>query len=340
MSLGERIERAWYGQRNVLWPLAPFEVLYTAVVRRRRTHFLNAPPTPLPVPVIVVGNLSVGGTGKSPLVGWLAAFLREEGWQPGIVSRGYGGTSESYPLRVLPASDPAVAGDEPVMLAQQTGVPVSVSPHRTEAVEQLIADGCTIIISDDGLQHYAMARDIELVVVDGTRGFGNRHCLPCGPLREPIARLASVDAVIGNGAANVVEGAYDMHLTPLSLRNLVTGEQVAIEDVDRSQPVHAVAGIGNPARFFNTLSTLDITHYAHPFADHHHFSAKDLAFDDDALVIMTAKDAVKCQAFANERCWALDVQAAPSSAFMLFLKRRLNALPCRSPHATAPDERN
>lgn len=340
MKLSERIEHAWYGHYNRLWPLAPIEALYTAIVRRRRARFLSTPPPPASVPVIVVGNLSVGGTGKSPLVAWLADFLREEGWQPGIVSRGYGGKADHYPLRVLPNSDPTVVGDEPVMLAQQTGAAVSVSPQRPEAIAQLVEEGCTIIISDDGLQHYAMARDIELVVVDGARGFGNRHCLPCGPLREPMTRLASVDAVIGNGAEKIVDGAFDMHLTPLCLRNLVTGEQRAFNDQAVKQPVHAVAGIGHPARFFNTLSSLSIAHYAHPFTDHHQFSAQDLAFDDDALIIMTAKDAVKCQAFATSRCWALDVQAAPSAAFMLFLKQRLNALPCRPTNASTPHERN
>ena len=329
MSWAERIERAWYGRRNVLWPLTPLEMLYRFIVQRRRARFLASPPPPLGVPVIVVGNLSVGGTGKSPLVAWLVDFLQQQGGRPGIVSRGYGGSSPDYPLAVMPDSDPAVAGDEPVMLAQSTGVPVAVSPVRSAGIRQLQAAGCDVVISDDGLQHYGMARDIELVVVDGTRGFGNRHCLPCGPLREPMTRLASVDAVIGNGASSVTEGAYEMHLEPLALRNLVTNERLPPRAFAGQSAVHAVAGIGHPARFFRTLSSLGIDHEAHPFPDHHRFTADDLVFDDDAPVIMTAKDAVKCRNFADARCWALDVRAQPSQAFVQFLQTRLNVLASR-----------
>lgn len=339
MSIGTWFERAWYRRDGyALWMLRPLECLYRHVVehKQQRRRYQQADT----VPVIVVGNLSIGGTGKSPLVGWLARYLREQGWVPGIVSRGYGGHADHYPLRVTAESAPVEAGDEPVMLAQQSGVPVVVAPDRPAAIAQLIDAGCTIIISDDGLQHYAMARDIELVVVDGTRGFGNRHCLPCGPLREPLSRLHSVDAVIVNGDEAalsqlqtegdlVSEHNFSMRLRPCRLRHLQSGEQATAKDPRFSKGVHAVAGIGHPERFFSTLGELGMVVTPHAFADHHLFTEQDLTFDDGRPVIMTAKDAVKCQPFATAQCWALDVEAEPSDTFVLFLQQRLAALASR-----------
>lgn len=339
MSISQWFERAWYRRDGrALWMLRPLECLYRYVVGRkyRQRRYRQADT----VPIIVVGNLSVGGTGKSPLVSWLARYLCEQGWQPGIVSRGYGGHSDHYPLRVTAESVPSEAGDEPVMLAQQSGVPVAVAPDRPAAVAQLVDAGCTIIISDDGLQHYAMARDIELVVVDGVRGFGNRHCLPCGPLREPLSRLNSVDAVVVNGgevALNHLQAegdltqahSFSMTLRSCGLRHLQSGERAAGDDPRFSGGVHAVAGIGHPERFFSTLSELGLAITPHPFADHHCFSEHDLVFNDDKPVVMTAKDAVKCQRFATSQCWALDVEAEPSDTFVLFLQQRLAALAAR-----------
>ena len=336
MSFSQWLERAWY-QRDgrALWALRPLECVYRHVVTRKQRQRCYGIQTP--VPTLVVGNLSVGGTGKSPLVAWLARYLQAQGWQPGIVSRGYGGKASHYPLRVTPASLPSEAGDEPVMLAQQSGVPVAVAPDRPSAVEMLVAEGCTFIISDDGLQHYALARDIELVVVDGTRGFGNRHCLPCGPLREPLSRLSSVDGIVVNGGEQALahlaqqgdvpsDHSFSMTLAPRGLRHLLTGERVQHNDPRFRDGVHAVAGIGHPERFFTTLAALDIDAHPHPFADHHVFSAQDLCFGDERPVVMTAKDAVKCQPFATAQCWALDVDAEPSAAFVLFLQQRLAAL--------------
>lgn len=339
MSLSQWLSRAWYRRDgHALWALRPLECLYRHIVIRKMQQRRYQQSTA--VPVIVVGNLSVGGTGKSPLVAWLARYLREQGWKPGIVSRGYGGKSPHYPLSVMPDSDPAMAGDEPVMLAQQSGVPVAVAPDRPAAVAQLVEAGCTLIVSDDGLQHYALARDIELVVVDGTRGFGNRHCLPCGPLREPLSRLDSIDAVVVNGGDDALErlrangdvaldDGFSMTLVPCGLRHLLSGERVSSNDPRFRNGVHAVAGIGHPERFFHTLSSLGVTATLHAFADHHSFTADDLNFDDDQPIVMTAKDAVKCQPFASERCWALDVEAEPSAAFVLFLQQRLAALASR-----------
>ena len=336
MSLSRWLERAWYRRDGeALWALRPLECLYRRIVTRRLQQRRYRQQTP--VPTLVVGNLSVGGTGKSPLVAWLAHYLREQGWQPGIVSRGYGGKAAHYPLRVTPDSSPAEAGDEPVMLAQQSGVPVAVAPDRPAAVALLVAEGCDLIISDDGLQHYTLARDVELVVVDGTRGFGNRHCLPCGPLREPLSRLNSIDAVMVNGGEEarvrlqqdgdlVSAHSFSMTLAPRCLRHLQTGERAACDDARFQQGVHAVAGIGHPERFFTTLASLGIVAESHPFADHHTFTADDLQFSDERPIVMTAKDAVKCQPFATEQCWALDVDAEPSAAFVLFLQQRLAEL--------------
>lgn len=336
MSVGQWLERAWYRRDGqALWALRPLECLYRYIVTRKMRQRRYQQQTP--VPTIIVGNLSVGGTGKSPLVAWLARYLREQGWQPGIVSRGYGGKAAHYPLRVTPDSSPVEAGDEPVMLAQQSGVPVAVAPDRPAAVALLVDAGCTIIVSDDGLQHYALARDIELVVVDGTRGFGNRHCLPCGPLREPLSRLTSVDGVMVNGSDEAlaqlqaegditVDSSFAMALTPRCLRHLLTGERVACDDPRFGNGVNAVAGIGHPERFFTTLSSLGMVATPYPFADHHIFTADDLRFADERPIVMTAKDAVKCLPFATAQCWALDVDAEPSAAFVLFLQQRLAAL--------------
>lgn len=336
MSLSQWLEQAWYRRDGrALWALRPLECLYRRIVARNMLKRRYRQQTP--VPTIIVGNLSVGGTGKSPLVAWLACYLREQGWQPGIVSRGYGGKADHYPFRVTPDSAPAEAGDEPVMLAQLSGAPVVVAPDRPSAVDLLVSEGCTIIISDDGLQHYALARDIELVVVDGTRGFGNRHCLPCGPLREPLSRLNSIDGVVVNGGEGALERlraedglAYDnsfsMILAPRCLRHLLTGERVACDDSRFQHGVHAVAGIGHPERFFITLNGLGIPAEPHAFADHHTFSVHDLCFGDERPIVMTAKDAVKCRSFATAQCWALDVDAEPSAAFVLFLQQRLAAL--------------
>jgi tetraacyldisaccharide 4'-kinase len=320
------IERAWYRGSRWLTLLAPLEALYRqAVVRRREAYRDGRREIWQPsVPVVVVGNLSVGGTGKSPLVAWLVRWLTDNGWRPGIVSRGYGGKASSYPLAVTGQTPVAQSGDEPLMLAQQTGAPVAVDPDRPRAARWLIEHSrCNILIADDGLQHYALGRSLELVVVDGVRGFGNRHCLPRGPLREPLQRLADVDALIGNGGTASLantdgEGVprFSMTLVPTAWRHLTSGERYPVEQppfgLDR--PVAALAGIGHPRRFFDTLGALGVPHEGIAFGDHHQFSAADLPAAP-SVVVMTAKDAVKCAGFADDRCWVLDVEAAPEPAF-------------------------
>lgn len=297
--------------------LSPLGALYcvAATLRRaayrsgwRHVHRAGAP-------VIVVGNLTVGGTGKTPLVIWLCAQLRVWGFHPGIVARGYGGNSPRWPRAVTPQSDPREVGDEPVMIAAATGCPVSVGPDRVPAARALLAGGSVnVIVSDDGLQHYRLARDIEICVVDGARRFGNGRCLPAGPLREPVSRLASVDLVIANGEPSGNE--HRMRVIVAALRNLATGAHATLTDLPRDRPVHAVAGIGNPARFFDLLRNTGLPVIEHPFPDHHAFRPADLDFSDREPVLMTAKDAVKCRPFAQPWHWALDVTAEPEPAFV------------------------
>lgn len=321
------IERAWYrGARWLTW-LAPLESLYRVVVERRRQAYRSGRREVwrAPVPIVVVGNLSVGGTGKSPLVAWLVRWLMDNGWRPGIISRGYGGKADSYPLEVTARTPVDQSGDEPLMLAQQTGAPVVVDPDRPAAARWLIERlQCDIVIADDGLQHYALGRELELVVVDGARGFGNRHCLPRGPLREPLQRLTEVDALIGNGGlAAIADGdgkgvpRFSMTLSPRAWRHLRSGARHPVESAPFSleTPVAALAGIGHPQRFFDTLDALNVPFQAHAFGDHHRFSSADLPAAP-TIVVMTAKDAVKCAAFADERCWVLEVEATPDLAFI------------------------
>ncbi|TCJ25240.1 tetraacyldisaccharide 4'-kinase [Halomonas sp. GDM18] len=329
--MSERLVDAWYRGAGWLHLLRPLEHVYKNVVARKRNAYLTGKREvwKAPVPVIVIGNITVGGTGKSPLVAWLGRWLSEQGWRPGIISRGYGGHSPRYPLYVQADTDPQHAGDEPVMLAQQTGLPVAVDPDRPSAARRLIAAGCDILLSDDGLQHHALGRDIELVVVDGERAFGNQRCLPAGPLREPLSRLASVDAVISNGVIDCSRLPVESHcmkLTPVHWRHLIDDVRYPAHQLPFSGQVHALAGIGNPQRFFRTLTNLGVEHLPRPLADHHRFTATDLRFSDNLPVVMTAKDAVKCRSFANERCWALDVEARPDQALVDWLAKRLEAL--------------
>lgn len=329
MSLGERLVRAWYQGHPALGLLAPLEALYRRVARRKRERFLAGLGSiqRAPVPVIVVGNLTVGGTGKTPMILWLIGHLRARGLKVGVVSRGYGATPPSLPWRVRASDTAAVAGDEPLLIVQRTGVALVTDPDRGRAVERLLAEeSLDVILSDDGLQHYRLARDLELVMVDAARGFGNGRCLPAGPLREPLERLAEVDAVIHNGAAVDPADGFGLTLQPSALVNLRSGETRPLDFFPPGQRLHALAGIGNPGRFFATLEGLHWQPLPHAFADHATYSAADLTFTPALPLVMTEKDAVKCRSFAAADWWYLAVDAQPSAAFVAWLDGRLDRL--------------
>lgn len=264
------------------------------------------------VPVIVVGNITAGGTGKTPLVIWLCAFLREQGLRPGIVSRGYGGEGTIGNVRV--DSNPAAVGDEPALLASRTGCPVWVGHDRVAAARALLSahPDCNLIISDDGLQHYRLRRDFEIAVMDAARGLGNGLPIPSGPLREPASRLDEVDAIVLNGANPLTaEGPkrFGMSLEGAVFRNLLNPDFTRDAAAFQGKRVHALAGIGNPTRFFQHLQHLGMSFTAHPFPDHYAFTASDLEFAGTDAIVMTEKDAIKCQPFARENHWVLAVDA-------------------------------
>jgi len=318
------LPRLWYQSHGLMILLLPFSWLFRSLVFLRRVLYRLGlkKSTRFPVPIIVVGNITVGGTGKTPLVAYLAKLLQSQEYRPGIVSRGYTGESDYWPRLVTAESDPTVVGDEAVMLQQQTGCPMVVGPDRVAAVKKLLSEtDCNIVISDDGLQHYAMDRDIEIAVVDGIRQFGNRYCLPAGPLREPLSRLQHVDFVVTNGAT--IENNFTMHLQPGEIYNVANPSlHLSLEDC-QDRAWHAVAGIGHPERFFFQLEHLGFRIHGHHYPDHFRFSLKDIDFGDNTWVIMTEKDAVKCRSFANERHWCLPVQAELDSDFSTALLKRL-----------------
>ncbi|MBP8922458.1 MAG: tetraacyldisaccharide 4'-kinase [Thauera sp.] len=306
----------WQGRGPVAQLLRPLSCLFGALAARRRAAIV---PQRLPVPVIVVGNIAVGGSGKTPVVDWLAAQLRAAGRRPGIVSRGHGGRiSAQGGVAVVPADgDADHYGDEPVLLARLTGCPLAIGRDRPAAARELLRlhPDCDVLIADDGMQHYRLARDLEIAVVDEAT-LGNHLLLPAGPLREPLARLGEVDLIVAHGALSPALRAATAGVPVFSMQ-LQGGELRALADPARTRPaadfrgqrVHAVAGIGRPQRFFEQLAGEGIEVVPHPFPDHHRFVAADLDFGEALPILMTAKDAVKCAAFAPADCWEYPVRA-------------------------------
>lgn len=314
--MSSRIDALWYRNSPLALALAPLGWLYCiAAVLRRAAYRLGIFSTGrVGAPVIVVGNISVGGTGKTPLVIWIARFLKANGLRPGIVSRGYRGRAEKWPQQVRPDSDPIMVGDEPVLLAQATQCPVAADPDRLRAAQTLLEHvDCDVIISDDGLQHLRLGRDVEIAVVDGIRRHGNGRCLPAGPLREPVSRLDSIDMTVANGGG--IPGEFDMRMAVGEAEQLVDASLTRPLETFNDGPVHAICGIGAPERFFDTLERAGLTLIRHRFADHHAYSAADIVFDDAIPVLMTEKDAVKCRRFADPRHWCVPIRAELPRAF-------------------------
>ncbi len=299
----------WYRRNPLKWLLWPLSLVYRAVVRVRQVSYRVGlkSVTRLPVPVIIVGNITVGGTGKTPCVIWLARELMARGIRVGVVSRGYGGKDSIWPQRVEPGSDPAMIGDEPVLIARATDCRVVVGPNRVAAARSLLDHTeVDVLLSDDGLQHHALGRDMEIAVVDGLRGLGNGFCLPAGPLREQATRLRTVDAVLVNGGTWYYTGVLRVSMVPQRVYQLAGTAERSLEDF-RGEHVHAVTGIGNPQRFFDLLTEAGVIVKAHSLLDHAHLKPSNLEFRDQMLVLITEKDAVKCESFATEKVWCVAV---------------------------------
>lgn len=318
------IERVWFKRDPArLWlvPLLfPFTMLFWLISAIRRSIFRLFPPAndKVTMPVVIVGNIGIGGNGKTPLTVFIVEQLKAKGLKPGVVSRGYGGKAESYPCVVNQDSTAAQVGDEPLLIHQRCNVPVVVGPDRVAATQKLAEQDCDIVIADDGLQHYKLPRAYEIIVVDGKRLFGNGLLLPAGPLREGTWRLDTVDAIVVNGGSNVFnEGSSNLIVNPMtltahSLVNVKTNEKLAISEfIEKNKDVNAIAGIGDPERFFSTLTQLNFSlDKKQGFVDHQAYNVEDFnEFSSEKALLMTEKDAVKCRHFAQDNWWYLPVDA-------------------------------
>lgn len=314
-KIADKLESIWYGKSGWVLALRPFAWIYTIIIFIRRwlyrlgifkTHTLR-------IPVIVVGNISVGGTGKTPLVIWLANYLKAAGYKPGIISRGYFGQARRWPQQVRPDADPIIVGDEALVISRRTGCPMAVGPDRVASANALLHYAkVDVIISDDGLQHYALDRQIEIAVIDGVRRFGNGYCLPAGPLRESPSRLHEVDFLVTNGTA--MQQEFPMRYASMDAINLQTAAHRPLDEF-KSESAVAIAAIGNPDRFFNFMRSYGIRMTTRAFADHHFFESTDLAFTDNQTVLMTEKDAVKCERFSKPSWWYVPIEAQMPDEF-------------------------
>lgn len=314
----------WY-TRNLTWQaklLLPFEALYRLIIalRKQAYDYGILKTTALPVPVWVIGNLTVGGTGKTPLVIAIAQWLQTQGYKPGIISRGYGAKIKTYPHLVNLTDEAKSVGDEPLLLAEKTHCPVVIDPNRIRGASLLLTKEVDIILSDDGFQHYALQRDCNILVVDGERRYGNQHCLPAGPLRESLKANQRASLIVCNGGEPLPH-EYAMKIKPTGIQSLTTSKVLKLTEFNK---VHGVAGIGNPQRFFNLLVKLGFEVIPHSFSDHHAYSAQELNFGDELPLIMTEKDRVKCRTFAQAHWWTLLIESELPSAFWQALKLRLD----------------
>jgi len=330
-STAELLNDIWYGKSPMRYALWPVSAVYRGLARLRRTAYQRGwrPTVEAAVPVIVVGNVSVGGTGKTPFVIWLADQLKQRGRKVGIVTRGYRGKGTEWPRAVAADSDPEEVGDEPVLLARRTSCPVVAGPDRVACVEALLEHTrVDVVLSDDGLQHYRLARAFEIAVVDGARGMGNGLCLPAGPLREPPSRLQEVDAIVVNGTGWGHAGVFRADAVVTKVYHLKDGAERTLESF-RGKPVHAVAGIGNPQRFFDLLLDADLDVESHPLEDHAEITLDELTFDEPGAVLITEKDAVKCEHLKANGVWCVVVDfqfdADSTSRLMRMVLRGIGA---------------
>ncbi|WP_058462337.1 tetraacyldisaccharide 4'-kinase [Legionella adelaidensis] len=304
------LNKVWYEDHPARWALYPFSLVFQGIITVRSWYLKNFRQKKFPVPIIVVGNINVGGVGKTPLVVELARSFSAKDYKVGIVSRGFQAGVKQFPYEVQENDQADLVGDEPLLLAKKAGCPVVIDPDRAEAVRYLCEKkNCNLIISDDGLQHYRMGRAIEIAVID-YRSMGNGLLLPAGPLREKISRLKTVDFIVANGVKK--QGCYSMELVGNEVIHLKTGKVIPINELQT--PIAAVAGLGNPQRFFNSLQEKGISFKPYPFKDHHSFAEKDFSFPEK-IIVMTEKDAVKCTAFAKENFYFLPVRAELDNAF-------------------------
>lgn len=321
----------WFEGGSVPLPARALSAVYAKAIELRRNLYRRGvlKTRRVPVPVLVIGNLIAGGSGKTPLAIAVVERLRAEGYVPGVATRGYGRIDESAPLWVEAGTDPAAGGDEPVLLARRTGAKVRADRDRAAAASALVQAGCDVVVCDDGLQHYALARDIEIEVVDGRRRYGNGRMLPAGPLREPLARNAECDFRVVNLAPEVDSpdagfGEWPMRLHAEQAMPL-RGARVRPLSAFAGQRVHAVAGTGDPRRFFDMLRGFGIAVVPHAFPDHHAYVADDFQFGSDLPVLMTEKDAVKCASFAGDRYYSVPVEARLPEAFWVALVDRIRS---------------
>jgi len=329
MAFRDHLLKSWQHPTLLSFVLWPLSLLYRLVffVRSKCYQWGVFSSYRPPVPVIVVGNLTVGGTGKTPLVIFLVDTLRQLGYQPGVISRGYHGNAPSYPFSVDKDTPVLQSGDEPALIVKRTGVPMVVGPDRQANIEQLLSEhSVNIIISDDGLQHLALQRDIELCLLDKTTETSNTYLLPSGPYREPLSRLKTVDLIIEHcQQCDIAQDqssnkCFSMFLKASAPKTVAETEQ---SDFDASKMIHAVAGIGNPQRFFTTCEQLGLQFETHSFPDHHQFQPQDFEFADQRPVLMTEKDAVKCNGFNTDNLWYLPVDAELSTGFSEALSKLL-----------------
>ncbi|MDB4042942.1 lipid A export permease/ATP-binding protein MsbA [Gammaproteobacteria bacterium] len=315
---------AWYNKSFWLYLLTPFTFIFSSLVRARRNTYLRSPKKvwKSSIPIVVVGNISMGGTGKTPLVKYIASELQSRGFRPGLVSRGYGG-KYSGTLEVSNITTYKQTGDEAQILAK-LNIPFFIDKDRSRAAKKLQEKhDCNVIISDDGLQHYAMGRDIEIAVIDGVRRLGNGLAFPAGPLREPKSRLKEVDFIVNNGGPTEGDEIL-MTLNPAKFIHLNSGKEYVIDNWPMHKQVHAIAGVGNPNRFFDLLLRLGFEFDKNPFPDHHKYNKRDLYYLDHLPILMTEKDAAKCKHFNNSKIWYLSIESTIESQFMDRLEEKLN----------------